>query len=393
MKVTTSCCGRFHIFDQAVQLNKHGVLHKLINSYPKFITKKWGIPDEKTVALLLNGIYARLAVKLPTRIPNSLRSYITESVHHQFSNRLSHHVPSESDIFIGLSSFCLEALQRGKENGIITIVDHGSLHQKMERQLLEEEADIVGLKMEEFFAPDWIIEKEDREFNAADYVIVLSNAAKKSLVDAGINSEKIFINQCGVDLKNFYPLVKQDKIFRIIYCGGVIPRKGVHYLVKAFSELKLPNAELCIIGNRTYSFFVDFLHQYDLSNVRFIDPVPQNELVKIYSQGSMFILPSVADGFGMVVPQAMACGLPAVVSENVGASDIITDGVDGFVIPIRDVEALKDKILRLYEQPRLAEDMRNAALSKAKTELSWDAYGNRLIRFLERCVSIKGGVN
>lgn len=393
MKVTTSCCGRFHIFDQAVQLQRHGVLHKLINSYPKFITRQWDIPDEKTVALLLNGIYARLAVKLPMQIPISLRDRVTESVHHQFSNRLSHHVPPESDIFIGLSSFCLEAIKRAKDNGIITIVDHGSLHQKTERQLLEEEAGIVGLKAEEFFAPDWIIEKEDKEFNAADYVIVLSNAAKKSLVDAGIDSEKIFVNQCGVDLKNFYPLVKQDKIFRIIYCGGVIPRKGLHYLVKAFSELKLPNAELCIVGNRTYSFFVDFLSQYDLNNVKFIDPVPQNELVNIYSQGSMFALPSVADGFGMVVPQAMACGLPAVVSENVGASDIITDGVDGFIVPIRDVETLKNKILKLYEQPKLAEDMKNAALSKAKTELSWDAYGNRLVKFLEGCVSIKGGTN
>jgi len=94
------------------------------------------------------------------------------------------------------------------------------------------------------------------------------------------------------------------------------------------------------------------------------------------------VLPSLADGFGMVVPQAMACGLPVIVTENVGAADIVTDGVDGYVVPIRDVAALKEKIRYLYEDPAARQRMSAAAVKKAGRHLSWDVYGDRLVSWL-----------
>ena len=383
MKVTTSCSGRFHIFDQARQLQRHGVLHRFINDYPKWMTRRWNIPDEKTVSLVANGVLGRMTRWIPDSWSPTFKSRVVQRLHNLFSQRLAGHVPPDSDIFIGLSSFCLQAIERAKSYGQVAVVDHGSLHKRTERRLLEEEGRLHGLSLDSSLAPAWIIEKEDLEFHAADRVMVLSQAASRSLIEEGIEERKIFVNPCGVDLSRFTPPEKKEEnVFRIIYCGNISPRKGAHYLLQAFSELNLDRAELCLIGSAPTPSFSRLLARHQSGNVRFLGTFPHNELRQIYARGSVFVLPSLADGFGMVVPQAMACGLPVVVTENVGAADIVTDGVDGYVVPIRDVAALKDKIRYLYEDPAARQRMSDAAVAKAGRHLSWDAYGDRLVSWL-----------
>ncbi len=392
MKVSTSCSGRFWIYDEARQLLRHGVLDRLINDYPKFVTRRWGIPDAHVTALVANGILGRLSRHLGS-LPSVPRDKMVETVHRLFSSRLARHVPSGSDIFIGLSSFCLEALQRAKAQGAIAMVDHGSLHQRSERRLLEEESKLHRTSVRAELAADWIIEKEDSEFHTADRVLVLSQAAKRSLVAEGIAEQKIFVNACGVDLSHFRPGTRDDTLFRVIYCGNISLRKGVHYLLQAFTELKLAHAELWLIGSRPVAGYAESLRRFEAPNIRFLGTFAQNELTGLYAQGSVFVLPSVADGFGVVVPQAMACGLPVIVTENVGAADIVSDGVDGFVVPIRDVAALKERLRLLYEQPELRQQMGTAARHKASTSLSWDGYGDRLVAELRLTLqrSIQGG--
>lgn len=388
MKVTTSCSGRFHIFDQASQLYRHGVLQRFINDYPKWMTRRWGVPDEKVESLVANGVLGRMTRWIPDSWSPAFKSRVVERVHDLFSRRLAGYVPPDSDIFIGLSSFCLQAIERAKGYGQITIVDHGSLHQRTERRLLEEEGRLHGLSMESDLAPEWIIEKEDLEFHAADRVMVLSQAAKRSLIEEGIGAEKIFVNPCGVELSQFAPPEKnEDGVFRIIYCGNISPRKGVHYLFQAFSELKLDNAELWLIGSMPSPSFGRLIAKYKSDKVRFLGTFPQGELRRIYAKGSVFVLPSLADGFGMVVPQAMACGLPVIVTRNVGAADIVAEGVDGYVVPIRDVSALKEKIRILYEQPVVRQQMSLAASKKARSHLGWEAYGDRLVAWLGSLIS------
>ncbi len=382
MKVTTSCSGRFHIYDQARQLSRFGALHYLVSDYPKSITRRWNIPDDKAIALVMNGVLGRLARHLPAWTGPQVRAGVYKQLHNMFSRRLARHVPPDADVFIGLSSFCLEALQEAREFNQLAIVDHGSFHQRVERELLQEEQRLHGVNAAAELAHDWIIEKEDAEFHLADHVFVLSQAAKHSLTLQGISSAKIFVNPCGVDLSSFKPLPRPDAVFRVVYCGNLSARKGVHYLLQAFTELQLPNTELLLIGSAPSPAYEKLIGRFRTSSVRFLGSFPQHELSRLYAQGSVFVLPSIADGFGMVVPQAMACGLPAIVTHNVGAADIISDGVDGYVVPIRDVAALKLRLRRLYEQPLLREQMASAARHKV-AGLSWDAYGERLVTELK----------
>ena len=358
------------------------------------MTRRWGIPNTKVTTLLANGVYGRAARVISKELPHKYQKYITASVHNQFSQRLARYLPKDTDIFIGLSSFCWEAVKKANQKEIVTIVDHGSLHQRIEQQLQLEECEIWGLPREGHVPPTWIIEKEDREFHAADRIVVLSQVAKKSMIQAGISAEKIFVNQLGVNLMEFFPEKKEDRIFRIIQCSGVHQRKGIQYLLRAFTELNLKNAELWFIGGGLEtSSLRPIIQQYAADNIFFKGSYPQSELRKLYAQGSVFVLASIADGFGMVVPQAMSCELPVIVTENVGAADIVANGESGFIIPIRDIEALKQKLLFLYENQENCREMGIAARQAVKNGQTWDDYGERLVNFLRSLAPASNNIN
>ena len=88
---------------------------------------------------------------------------------------------------------------------------------------------------------------------------------------------------------------------------------------------------------------------------------------------------SIEEGFAMVMPQAMACGLPIICTSNTGGEDIVRDGIDGFIIPIRDVEALKEKILFMYKNPERRREMGESARLRVQSGFSWDNYGAKMI--------------
>ena len=95
-------------------------------------------------------------------------------------------------------------------------------------------------------------------------------------------------------------------------------------------------------------------------------------------------MPSIEEGLALVQGQAMACGLPVIATTNTGAEDLFTDGVEGFIVPIRDPEAIREKLLRLYHDPELREEMSRAALSRVQSMAGWDDYGVRAEPYLRR---------
>ena len=103
------------------------------------------------------------------------------------------------------------------------------------------------------------------------------------------------------------------------------------------------------------------------------------ELAELYRQGTLFVFPSVEDGFGMVVTEAMACGVPVVISDNTGARDVVEEGVNGFVVPTRDVEAIKERILLFRDNPGLRETMGQAARETALNN-TWYHYSDKLAK-------------
>lgn len=384
MRVTTSCPTRFWIFDQARELQRAGVLHRLVTTSPRFQTRQWGLADDRVDSMWMYGAWDRLLSSLSRRGLLQSRERFARASHARFSRLVADHVPLDSDVLIGLSCFSLPAMERARAHGIVTVLDHGSLHERIERTLVREEAQLWGLGPADEWPYDWVIEQEDAEFAAADHIMVLSEVARRSLIAEGVAPEKIWVNPCGVDLASFRPGSKTDDVFRVVQVGAIAPRKGLPYLLQAFTELDLPRSELWLVGSGAgSSALAPVLERYRSDKVHFKGAVPQRQLPEIYAQCSVAVLASVADGFGLVVPQAMACGLPVIVTENVGAADIIVNGENGRIVPIRDVEALKEGLLYLYNHRDHMREMGRAALDSVSRGHSWHDYGNRLVSFLD----------
>lgn len=383
MNVVTACAGRFHLFDQARQLDRCGLLHALVTDLPASRAVQWGVPRSRVRPCSKRTVTNRLYHTLAKNAPFAIRSALTRAVHSGFARSLPSRVPEDANALIVHSSFALEALPWIKERGISVIIDHGSLHEKTERDILISECEAYGFSRFGNWQYPWLIQREDHEFNQADHILVCSKLARQTLEYNGIDPNKIFVNQLGTDLSMFFPSEKHDAVFRIIFCGGVHPRKGVHYLLRAFNELKLPNAELWIIGgisvDRVMRKYI--CPYFSQENICYKGTIPQQKLRELYVQGSLFVLPSLADGWGMVVLQAMACGLPVIVTDMTGASEAVKDGVNGFVIPSRSSDLLKETLLWCYEHQEEARCMGMKGLQTVKSGYSWEEYGDRLVGF------------
>ena len=287
------------------------------------------------------------------------------------------------DIFHCFSSFGLKAHRSARENyGALTIVERGSTHIQFQDQILREEYSLWNIPYAGIDGR--VIDKEIEEYDYCDHIIVQSKFAKNSFHNFGISDKKIITLPLGVNLNVFHQTSKKDNKFRVLSVGTLSLRKGSLYLLKALSNINLPNFEYMFNG-KIDPEIRDLIFPY-LGLINNVGTRPFSELYKIYSQASVFVLPTIEDGFGNVIVEAMACGVPVIATTNCGAADIITDGVDGFIIPIRDIRALRDKIIFLYENPEIREQMAVAALIKAKTILSIDSHGDRALNEFNQCI-------
>jgi len=270
-------------------------------------------------------------------------------------------------------------LKRAKQLGAIAIVDRGSSHAQYNKEVLQEEYNKLGVI--KWLPPASIIEKELREYELADYILIPSEFVRRSFIKKGMPDSKLIKIPYGVDLTYFYPTKKEDDTFRILYVGGMHLRKGVHYLLEAFAQLELPNAELWLIGSQSEEI-KPFFKKY-AGHFRYFNHLPQNELFKYYSQCSVFAICSIEEGMAMVQAQAMACALPLICTTNSGGEDLIREGEEGFVVPIRDVELLKERIAWCYENQKLCQAMGDSARKRILDYHTWDDYGDSLVQVLE----------
>jgi glycosyltransferase involved in cell wall biosynthesis len=181
----------------------------------------------------------------------------------------------------------------------------------------------------------------------------------------------------GVDLNSFHPVPKNDDVFRVLYVGQMSLRKGLPYLLEALAPLHLPRFELTLIGPMSEEGG-PLLAKYE-GGFRYLGTVPKSLLYQRYSQASVFVMPTIEDGAPTVLGEAMACGLPVVITPNSAGPDLITDGQEGFIVPIRDPEAVRDRLLFLYRNAEARRQMAQASLTKAKLLNGWDGYGSRVL--------------
>lgn len=369
MRVCISSAGPFYIYDLARQMERLGHLGRLYTAYPKWRVNH--LPREKVKTfpwLMVPAIaYGRLGWSWRR---DSLLWQVTDT----FARWVAAHV-EECAVFHHLSGCGGPAQQAARERfDAVIVCDRGSSHIVYQDEILAEESACWGLPYQPIDRR--VVERELQEYAEADCIVVPSRFAYRSFREKGVSQEKLFQVSYGVDLSLFRPVPKRDDVFRVLFVGHLGLRKGIPYLLQAVASLRLARFELCLIGP-LFPEMRPFLARYD-GYYRWLGPIPRADLYQHYSQGSVFVMPSVEEGLALVQAQALACGLPVIATTNTGGEDLFTDGVEGFTVPIRSPEAIREKILYLYEHPEAREEMSRAALKRVATLGGWDTYGEQM---------------
>lgn len=282
------------------------------------------------------------------------------------------------DIFHGWAHSCLYCLKKAKKYGAKTVVECASTHILNRKQMIEKEYALWNVRYRRL--DSFLIEKSLREYEETDYVFVPSNFAKNTFVQYKFNPDKVAVLPFGVDTKKFQPTKLKDDAFRLIFVGEIGLRKGVQYLLKAWQELKLPKAELVLIG-AVAPYFRNILKRYSgLERIKFVG---YTNPINYYQQASVFVFPTLEEGLALVILEALACGLPVITTEESGAKGIVREGQEGFFVPARSVEMLKEKISLLYSNQNLRQQMSINARILAE-QYTWERYGKQLISIYQK---------
>jgi glycosyltransferase involved in cell wall biosynthesis len=166
--------------------------------------------------------------------------------------------------------------------------------------------------------PPNYVARLEAELKEPDKIQVLSSFAKRTFMEAGIPEEKFYLLPLGVDTTIFYPEpIQQAEKFIVLYVGRIHPLKGIHYILESFSYLRLPNAELWLIGSVSQEM-QPLLNRYVGDSIRYLGAKSHVELRTYYNQASVVVFPTLLDSFGLVILEAMACGKPVIATTHSG---------------------------------------------------------------------------
>jgi glycosyltransferase involved in cell wall biosynthesis len=324
-----------------------------------------GVPPSCVVQIRFPELAQRL---LPmARVLSSERANWLNNI---WFDRVATRYASNCDVLHFVSSVGLYSARAAKKAGASIVCDVRQEHPAFQNRILAEES--ARFKVPYAVAGHTYERKVLEEFGIADRIVVPSRHAGRTFLEEGFSADALTTIPYGVDLQNFAPAKRRCGHYRVLYAGSITLRKGVQYLLEAFAALKLPGAELLLVGPLDPAM-KPILARYE-GTFTYQPAVPKLELPRLYGESSVFVLPSLADSFSLATLEAMACGTPVIVSENTGAADCIEHGLSGYVTAIRDTRAIRQHLVELYEDRSRAEYMGAAATVAART-FTWERYG------------------
>jgi len=329
--------------------------NKNLKEFEDFIIKP--IPLGNLIPKLLTGIPIYLTKRFPS---NKLKNYIFEYFSKKYLKNLDFDILHSWD-------FTPKLYKLAKSKNSKIIQDVAMAFPNVLKNIKNSEKLFKNEKIE---LPNYVKDA----LNYVDYFIVPSDFVKDSLIKEKISEQKIFVVPFGVDVKKFKPLENKDnKLFKVAFAGNINNRKGIPYLIQAWKELNLKDAELNLYG-RVYPEVKKYLKDAEKYNIRlhgFVSNINE-ELPKNH----IFVFPSLLEGSAKSVYEALACGLPVITTYNSGS--IIRDKVEGFIIPIQNVKAIKDKILYFYNHREQIKIFGKRARKLAE-KYTLEIYGKRIV--------------
>ena len=380
MRVLQTVFGVFHHFELARELDRRGHLEAIYSSWPWRRLRREGLPREKVRTYPWWGLpdyllgRSRLDLRrvqdwVGVRNAVAFDHWTTRQLDEIFRNG------RRIDALIGISGSSLRAGQLLQQHGGVFVCDRGSTHQRYQEQIIAEEYRRWGVDRPVSDERDTV--REEAIYAAADAITVPSSMARRSFVEMGTPAAKVHVIPYGVRLEDFRPdgMPPSDE-FDVLFVGSAGLRKGLPYLLESFAAVRAPRKRLRVVG-AVQPEMRSVLPRLPQQDVEFLGPRPQAEVARLMSRSHVLVLPSIEEGLALVQAQALACGCPVICSANTGGEDLFSDGVEGFILPVRDVAGMEICMQRLADDPELHERMRLAALARVRRIGGWTEYGDR----------------
>jgi glycosyltransferase involved in cell wall biosynthesis len=284
----------------------------------------------------------------------------------------------------GYEDGALTTFSKAKELGLYCIYDLPIGYWKSARLLMKEEFDINA---------DWSstltgfndsiskLDRKDKELALADVIFVASSFTKKTLEEYSGKLPEIKVIPYGfpdVKFKKEYEPLEGRKL-KILFIGGLSQRKGLSYLFEAVEELQ-DKIELTIVGHKAVADCI--VLNIALERHKWIPSLPHDEVLSCMREHDVFVFPSLFEGFGLVITEAMSQGIPVITTERTAGPDIIDNDVDGWIVPAGSSKAIREVFTKILEEPQILEQFGCAAQNKAKTR-PWSVYGQEMALALD----------
>jgi glycosyltransferase involved in cell wall biosynthesis len=233
---------------------------------------------------------------------------------------------------------------------------------------------------------------ELRIIRDSDCVITVGEGLRDELIDRfKVHRGKISVIPNGVDTDFFKPRIAgSEAVLRrynlpkeyALFVGRLVEQKCVHYMLEATKGTRI---HFVIVGEGPLlSHLKKTCEQLEITEqVHFIGAVPMDDLRRIYCQAKLFVLPSVAEGLPLVALEAMACGLPIIASRIPGITNVVSDGHNGFLFDVGDVEQLRHRLVQVFSDSSLTAKMGECSRQLAEDQFSWFSIARRTLKLYQ----------
>lgn len=325
--------------------------------------------------------------KAPDPLTNALGQLANASI-----DRAAYGPALKSDVllFYRTAGHRTAARLRAEGSPCLTVMEEVNSHVERCHELMRDEYEKLGRGKYPYRFADHGMRLE--AYEQCDFILCPSTFVERSFLQKGFAQEKLIKVNFGFDLASFgnrpQPQVTSDKdVFRLLYVGQLNFRKGIRYAVEAFRRLKHPRKEFILVGPSTKTTGLEGMSLPD--GVKLTGILKGEELANAYASATAFVLPTIEEGMALVLGEAMASGLPIVTTTHSGGEDLISDGVEGYITPPADAEALLQAFEKLASDPERTKAMGRAARHKASELGDWRVAAAKLVDELKRAKTIK----
>ncbi len=327
------------------------------------------LPEDKVTSFTLGGI-GRLATFRQTRTTESAyESFLRTG--EWFCNRVNRSLskqtlqPGSHAAFL-FNTGALETIHFLREQNISSIVDQIDPAAVEEEIVLAECEKWPGWQKSPGRIPAAYYDRLASEWAAADAVMVNSTWTRRALIQQGVASEKIHIvpqaYEPTSDTRSAAPRDRAGRPFTVLWIGQVILRKGIPYLFEAARQLLPDNIRFVVAG---WVGITETGLQATPANVRLVGPITRSQTADLYRDADLFVLPTLSDGFAITQLEAMSFGLPVIATDRCG--DVVSDQIDGLIVPPGNADALSAAIRELYLDSERMAAFSEAAVIKARS--------------------------